>query len=112
MVEITVQMPEKLAVKATRWLKTILELNMIEFQTSAAMVANETIRFLLDAPTAADLLAHKPSATAQARLRRLLTLNQAELLGEVEQRELDELEQIEHIMRITKLQIAAQMQNN
>jgi hypothetical protein len=48
------------------------------------------------------------SERAQARLQRLLALNEAGLLGEDEQRELDELEQIEHIMVMLKAQLGKQ----
>lgn len=107
MVEITVQIPERLANRVTRWLPIILELNMIPFQTQAATVANETIRLLED-PTPRTFLAHTPSVAAQTRLKRLLVLNQADMLGEKESQEMDELEQIEHIMRLAKMRIKAQ----
>lgn len=108
MVEITVQIPDRLANRVTRWLPVILELNMIPFQTQAATVANETIRFLLDDPTPSMVLTHIPSVAIQTRIKRLLALNQADMLGEGENQELDELEQIEHIMRLAKMQIKAQ----
>ncbi len=107
MIEITIQVPDRLANRVTRWLPLILELNMIPFQTQAATVANETIRFLLDNPTPGMFLAYSPSLAAQTRLKRLLALNQADMLGEEENRELDELEQIEHLVRMAKLQAKA-----
>ena len=108
MVEITLQVSEEVANKSTRWLPTILELNMVTFQTPAATIANEIIRYLLEGPLPAELLKHTPSAAAQAHLARLLALNRADRLNATEQRELDELEQIEHIMRMAKLGIIQQ----
>ncbi len=108
MVEITLQMPDRFATTSTRWLPIILELNLIPFQTPAATVANEIVRYLLDGPQAADVLAHQPSQMAQTRLQRLLALNQADMLNADEQRELDELEQIEYVMRMTKLRLMQQ----
>ncbi len=105
MVEITVQMPDRLSEQSTQWLPTILELNLIPFQTQAATVANEIIRYLLTGPKTDDVLTHRPSEAVQARLQRLLALHNADLLSIEEQRELDELEQVEHIMRMTKLQL-------
>ena len=50
------------------------------------------------------------SKRAQERLRRLLALNGAGMLGEMEQLELDEIQQIEHIMIMLKTQIAEELQ--
>lgn len=102
------QVPEELAAKSTRWLPVILELNLVAFQTSAAAVANEHIRFLLEGPSPAEVLKHHPSKTTQTRLERLLALNHADMLSERERRELDELEQIEHVIRMAKLRIRQQ----
>jgi hypothetical protein len=44
------------------------------------------------------------------RLQRLLALNDAGLSGEEEQRELDELQHIEHIIILLKMRVAEQMQ--
>jgi len=46
---------------------------------------------------------------AQERLRRLLALNEAGMLSAEEQAELDEIEQIEHIMTLLKAQTRGQL---
>ncbi|MCB0231786.1 MAG: hypothetical protein KDH90_22130 [Anaerolineae bacterium] len=53
------------------------------------------------------MLQYHVSDRAQARLQRLLTLNQAGLLAEIEQLELDELQQIEHFVIMLKAQLAS-----
>ncbi len=108
MVTITVDLPNEVARSITHWLAPIVELSRLELRTQAATVANETTRFLLADPSADDVLQHKLSSTSQSRVRQLLALNQADLLGETEHRELDEMGQIEHIMQMTKLKIMAE----
>lgn len=92
------------------WLPTILELSLVGFKTPATETASEIVQFLSTNPSSLAVLEHRVSDRAQARLRRLLALNEAGLLGEMEQLELDELQQIEHIMIMLKTQIIAQTQ--
>ena len=113
MVALTVNVTDELAERVAplgSWLPTVLELSLIGFETTAAATATEFITFLHSQPSPAEVLAWHVSERSQARLRRLLALNEAGLLGEVEQQELNELEQIEHIVVMLKTQIAQQMQ--
>lgn len=112
MTEVTVQLPDDVAVGATRWLPVIVSLNRERFQTQAAVVVNEISRFFLSGPAASVVLEFRPSPAAQERLQRLLVLNQAGLLSEEENLELDELEQIEHFLRMTKLRLLEQLNAN
>jgi len=50
------------------------------------------------------LLHNKVSERSQQRLRRLPALNQSGLLSEEEQAELEELEALEHIVAMRKIQ--------
>jgi hypothetical protein len=113
MVQMTMQVPNDLAkrLKPIRyWLPFILELSLVGCKTLATETASEIIRFLSTNPSPQEVLDHQVSDRAQARLRRLLALNEAGLLGEMEQLELDELQQIEHIMIMLKTQTAEQIQ--
>lgn len=104
------QLPDELAARIRpmhRWLPTVLELSLAGFKSSAAETAAEIIEFLSAAPSNKQVLAFHVSERAQSRLDRLLTLNQANLLGEQEQLELDELEKIEHIITNLKLNLAS-----
>jgi hypothetical protein len=86
-------------------LPTILELSFVGFRTSATETASEVIEFLATAPHEQAVIDFHVSERAQARLQRLLALNSAGLLSEEEQHELDELEQIEHILFMLKTNI-------
>lgn len=113
MVQMTMQVPNDLAkrIKPIRyWLPTILELSLVGFKTLATETATEIIEFLSTNPSSQKVLDHHVSKRAQERLRRLLALNEAGMLGKMEQLELDEIQQIEHIMIMLKTQIAEEIQ--
>jgi hypothetical protein len=107
MVEMTLTISDDLAERLrpmTSWLPVVLELSLQGFQTPATQTVAEIITFLSGGPTPEQVLEFKVSDRAQARLERLLALNQAGLLSPVEQQELDELEHIEHVMVLLKAQ--------
>jgi hypothetical protein len=113
MVQMTMQVPNELARRLQPiryWLPIILELSLVGFKTPATETAAEIIRFLSKNPSPQEVFNHQVSKWAQERLRRLLVLNEAGLLGEIEQLEMDELQQIEHIMIMLKAQVAEQLQ--
>jgi hypothetical protein len=112
MVEMTVRLPDQLAERLrpmSSWLPAVLELSLIGFKTSAVQTASEIIAFLSQGPTLAEVAGYTVSERAQQRLRRLLMLNQAGALSPEEQTELDELEQIEHVVILLKAQALKQM---
>ena len=92
------------------WLPTIVELGLVGFTTVAAAVATEVVQFLSQNPSPQELLNFHVSPRAQEQLRRLMALNEAGLLSPEEQRELDELEQLEHIIIMLKAQVASDLQ--
>ncbi|MBE2198337.1 MAG: hypothetical protein IAE79_06975 [Anaerolinea sp.] len=107
MVQLTVQLPDRVAKKInpqSPWLAAVFELNLTGFHTLAAGTAAEVTRFLMKNPSAQEVMNFHVPEPAQTRLRRLLTLNEAGLLAESEQLELDELEQIEHMIIMLKAQ--------
>lgn len=111
MVQMTMQVSNDLAkrIQPIRyWLPTILEIGLEGFKTAATETASEIIRFLSTNPSPQDVFDYQVSNRSQARLRRLLLLNEAGMVGEMEQLELDELQKIEHIMIMLKTQIAEQ----
>lgn len=93
------------------WLPTVLELSFVGFKTLATQTASEVVSFLLANPTPQEVLAYHVSEAAQARLQHLLSLRQAGMLGEEQQRELDELEKVEHIIIMLKGQVAKRLQD-
>ena len=113
MPEVTVQVPEKLAQRLSPlspWLPTMLELSMVGFRSRAAQTASEIIRFLSSAPSPGEVAAYTVPSDAQRRLQRLLALNEAGLLSQEEKIELDEIEQIEHIMVMLKARARKQVE--
>lgn len=113
MVEVTMQVPDELAERLQPirdWLPAIIELSLVGFKTPATETATEVIEFLSTNPSPQEVLGYHVSERGQARLQRLLTLNEAGLLSEAEQRELDELQRIEHMIIMLKAQVAKQLQ--
>ena len=110
MVQMTLNIPDGLAERLQplgAWLPTVLELTLVGCKTVAAATATEVLEFLAQGPTPEEVLAYHASARAQRRLQRLLALNAAGLLSEEEQQELDEIQQIEHIIIMLKAQLAS-----
>ena len=107
MVEIKMQVPDKLAKRLqsmSQWLPAVLELGLSGFKSPAVQTVSEIIAFLSTGPSAAKVVTYSVSPRAQERLRRLLALNKAGMLNPEEQLELDEIEQIEHIIILLKAQ--------
>jgi hypothetical protein len=108
MADMTLNISDELATRLRPlgvWLPTALELTLVGCKTIAAATATEVLEFLAQGPTPDEVLAYHASARAQQRLQRLLALNVAGLLDEDEQQELDELQQIEHIIIMLKAQL-------
>ena len=105
MVEITMHVPDSLAQRLQpmyTWLPTVLELSLVRFKTPAVQTASEIVDFLAVGPSPQEVLAYHVSDNAQERLQRLLALNEAGLTSSEEQSELEEIEQIEHIVILLK----------
>lgn len=111
MIQMTMQVPDDLARRIEpigSWLPTIIELSLVGFKTVAVAAATEVIQFLAQNPSPQEVIDYHISEQAQARLQRLLVLNESGILSEDEQLELDELERLEHIVVILKAQVANQ----
>src|SRR5919109_329440 len=109
MVQMTFNVSDGLAERLhplSAWPPTVLELMLVGCKTVAAATAAEVLEFLAQGPTPEEVLAYHASERAQSRLQRLLALNAAGLVSEDEQQELDELQQIEHIIIMLKAQLA------
>jgi hypothetical protein len=107
MIEMTMRVPDNLAPKLRRmtlWLPTVLELGLVGFKTPAAQTVAELVGFLSEGPSPAQVVEYTVSERAQQRLRRLLALNQASLLSAEEQAELDEIEELDHLVTLLKTQ--------
>lgn len=110
MVEFTIQLPDNLANRLEpirQWLPPIVELSLVTFKTPAAITVAEIIAFLSGNPSPDAVFHYHVSQRAQGRLRHLLALNAAGRVSLDEDRELDEIEKIEHIMMMLKAQLAS-----
>jgi len=109
MVELTIQLSDDLAKRIEpirKWLPIVLEFGLVGFTTSAVATATEIIEFLSQDPSLQAIMEYRVSERAQARLVELLALNDKGLLSEIEEREMNELQRIEHIIVMLKVQIA------
>ena len=107
MVQMTVQLSDELADRCKAvgsWLSAIIELSLAGFKTPAAATASEVIGFLFTNPAPAAIAAFHVSEEAQLQLQRLLALNEAGFLSLSEQAELDELQRLEHMVIMLKMQ--------
>lgn len=107
----TVTLPDELAERVapfSRWLPAVLEISLLALKTPAVEAAGELIEFLATNPSPRNVHAYHASERAQERMNRLLTLNQAGVLGEAEQRELDELIKLEHLVITLKAGLSAE----
>lgn len=112
MTRVSVEVSDELAARIRplgAWLSAVLELSLVGFRTLAAATAAEVVEFLTRSPSPRDVLGYRASEQSQDRLRRLLALNAAGLLGESEQHELDELQRIEHVVVMLKAQAAERL---
>ena len=115
MTTLTVDLSDEVASRIApmqRWLSTILELSLLGLRTPAVATVTEIIEFLAGNPTPQEILQYHVSERAQERLQRLLALNRAGMLSEVEQLELDEMEKIEHVFIMFKASVAQQIGYN
>ncbi|QTA79361.1 Uncharacterized protein dnl_16280 [Desulfonema limicola] len=109
MVQMTIQVSDELAQRCKSigpWLSTIIELSLTGFKTQAVAAVTEIIDFLCKNPDPDEITDFHVSESAQSRLRRLLALNEADCLSLSEKAELDELQRLEHIIIMLKINAA------
>jgi len=112
MVEFTIQISNELATRlkpVEDQLEQVLELGLQELSPMHSLVYTEVIMFLASGPSPDKILALRPSVAAQERLRDLLARNQAGRLSEAESVELDEYQNMNHLMTLLKAQAKRQL---
>ena len=105
MVELTVQIPDNLALRlrpVQNRLVEIIELGLREIMPARYGLYNEVIGFLSSGPTPQAIVAFRPSAQVQARVAELLDKNRAGTLTRDEQAELDQYEGLDYPMTLVK----------
>jgi hypothetical protein len=105
MVELTVRVPDELALRlqpVQGRLAEIIELGLREMTLTQYGLYSEVVEFLASGPTSQAIVAFRPSAEAQARVAELLDNNQAGALTSAEQEELDQYERLDYLMTLIK----------
>jgi hypothetical protein len=110
MAEVTLTLPDELAkrVEPLRYLPTILEMSLLTLKTPAAQTEGELTEFLSTNPSLQSVLEHHGTPRAQERMSRLLELNSAGVINEVELKELDESLLLDHIITALKINLMQQ----
>ncbi|MCD6344283.1 MAG: hypothetical protein J7M17_01580 [Anaerolineae bacterium] len=105
MVEMTVQIPPKLALRLQPLqdrLVEIIELGLQVITPAQYGLYSEVIEFLAGGPTAQAIITFHPSAEAQDRVTELLDKNRKGTLSPAEQTELDQYENLDYLMTLVK----------
>ncbi len=107
MVELTIQIPDDLALQLQPMqnrLPEIIELGLREITRSQTGLHSEVIEFLAGGPDPQAIINFRPSLEAQTRITELLTKNQSGALSSDEQAELDQYENLDYLMTLVKAQ--------
>ncbi|MEO8073241.1 MAG: hypothetical protein ABI686_08320 [Acidobacteriota bacterium] len=113
--QVTIDLPENLAVNLKSHkgkLSRIFELGLREFEASSAVgykSVAEVLEFFAGLPAPAEILALRPSAEMQEKIDELLEKNRREGLSEAEEQTWTSYEFIEHLVRIAKAKVSAQL---
>lgn len=105
---ITIQVSDQLAGRLRRRasdLPRILELGLREVEATGELQfegAADVLEFLAGLPEPAEVLALRPSPALQMRIETLLARNRAEGLTPAEADEWEQIEYLEHLIRIAK----------
>jgi hypothetical protein len=108
MVPVTVEIPDELAQRlrpVADHLPRILELGLRELNAAAQpgfQGAAEVLEFLAGLPTLDEILALRPSEALHTRVQTLLKKNRSEGLTPEEEREWQQYEYLEHLVRMAK----------
>lgn len=128
MAELTIQIPDELAIKLEPFrnrLPELLSQLLVSTNPSAEPLAISTanlqeipqayievLDFLITSPTPQDIIVFKVSPEAQERLRLLLDKNRENTLTVSEVAELDVYEQLEHLMILMKARALGAQRNS
>lgn len=103
MATLTIEIPDDLMAQLAPLQEQLPDLlrQCVEHSSPSAHVYRYILSFLVSQPTPQQISAFRPTPEMQARLRFLLERSKAELT-EVEQKELNDYEQIEHLLVLLK----------
>ncbi|MBI1880063.1 MAG: hypothetical protein HYR94_17900 [Chloroflexi bacterium] len=105
MVELTIQIPDDLALRLNpvrNRLTEIIELGLREFVPAQNRLSSEVVEFLASGPSPQIIVDFHPSIEAQTRVSELLSKNQTGTLTPAERAELDQYENLDYLMTLVK----------
>ena len=104
MAKITLEVPDELSEKLLQMGDRLPELLALSLQQPPlpASIYHYILDFLASKPTPEQILAFRPTAPMQERLKTLLRRSKTGELTTIEQQELDEYERIEHLIVMLK----------
>ena len=104
MAKITLEVPDELSEKLLQMGDRLPELLALSLQQPPlpARIYHYILDFLASKPTPEQILAFRPTAQMQERLKTLLTRSKTGELTPIEQQELNEYERIEHLIVMLK----------
>ena len=104
MAKITLEVPDELSEQLLQMGDRLPELLALSLQQPPlpARIYHYILDFLASQPTPEQILAFRPTAQMQERLKTLLTRSKTGELTSTEQQELDEYERIEHLIVMLK----------
>ncbi len=112
MVEITLQVPESLAERlqpVQEQLPEILEIGLEHSRPLSTRAYAQALEFLLNAPRPTEVLSFHPSPAIQNEVNRLLDKHKRDELTPEEERELDRIGDLEHILLALKARARQQL---
>ena len=106
----TITLPDDLAERVApfdRWLPAILEVSLLGLKTPVHVAGADLVTFLSSNPPVEEVLAYRLSSPIQARVDALLERNRQGALSAAEETELDDYLELEHVVRMLKIELSA-----
>lgn len=103
--QVTIDLPDQLARRLAAQgdnLREIIERGLQQSSGGTSRHWREVIEFLARGPHPDEIIAFRPSTTHKDRSGELLHKNRESRLSEVEEAELDEMEQVNHLVTLLK----------
>jgi hypothetical protein len=107
LVQLTIDIPEKLAKQVEpelEHLAEILEMGLRQRRAQASGLRREFLSFLARGPRPSEIVAFRPSEMAAERMRELLRRNREAQLTADEESEMDDIADVDHLVTQLKAQ--------
>lgn len=112
MVELTIKVSDELAeqiIEKEEQLEEILQIGLRGLGHQNSMLYEEIVQFFASRPSLEDIASLKASEESQLRIRQLLEKNQSGNLSQEELLDLDEIQQLNHMITVLKAKARRQL---